>query len=62
MRLYGERHPAAKLTDEDVLNIRHLCTVGHRNIKVIARNYKISPANVKKIVKEETWKHLIKWQ
>lgn len=61
MRLYGERHPASKLTDQDVMNIRHLWDIGHRNVKVIASNYRISPANVMKIVNEKTWKHLIKW-
>jgi len=54
----GQSHPSAKLTDEQVLNIRKLWRMGHRNIRVIARNNKVSPANVNKIVKMQTWQHL----
>jgi hypothetical protein len=54
----GQSHPSAKLTDEQVLNIRKLWKMGHRNIRVIARNNKISSANVVKIVKHKTWQHL----
>jgi len=45
--LRGQTHPAAKLTDEQVLNIRRLWNMGHRNVKVIARNNK-----------GKTWAHL----
>ena len=48
-------------TKEQILQIRELYKVGHRNINVIARNYKVSPANIKKIVTNETWKHMVKW-
>jgi len=54
----GQTHPSAKLTDEQVLNIRKLWRMGHRNIRVIATNHKISSANVIKIVKNKTWQHL----
>lgn len=54
----GQTHPQAKLTDEQVLNIRELWSMGHRNVKVIARNNKVSPANVIKIVNRKTWTHL----
>ena len=54
----GQTHPSAKLTDEQVLNIRKLWRMGHRNIRVIATNHKISSANVVKIVKNKTWQHL----
>ena len=56
--LRGQSHPSAKLTDEQVLNIRKLWAMGHRNIRVIAANHKISSANVIKIVKMQTWQHL----
>jgi hypothetical protein len=56
--LRGESHPSAKLTDEQVIQIRKLWEMGHRNIKVIARNNKVSPSNVKKIVERKTWIHL----
>jgi len=32
--------------------------MGHRNIKVMARNNKVSPSNVLKIVQRKTWAHL----
>lgn len=56
--LRGQSHPSAKLTDEQVLTIRKLWAMGHRNIRVIARNNKVSPANVIKIVTNQTWQHL----
>ena len=59
--LRGEAHPMHKLTEEQVLQIRELYKIGHRNINVIARNYGVSPANIKKIVTNETWKHMVKW-
>lgn len=54
----GETHPSAKLTNQQVMDMRTLWKIGHRNIRVIAKNYGISQSNVKKIVEGETWKHL----
>ena len=59
MALYGESHPSSKLTEEQVTSIRNLYKIGHRNIKVLARNNGVSPANIRRIVKGETWKHLL---
>jgi len=56
--LRGQQHPSAKLTDEQLLNIRDLWKMGHRNIKVIAQNNKVSPSNVLKIIQRKTWNHL----
>ena len=56
--LRGQSHPSAKLTDEQVIQIRRLWKMGHRNVRVIARNNKVSPANIIKIVKNQTWTHL----
>lgn len=58
-RLCGEHHPAHKLTEEQVKQIRKLWLRGHRNIKVLARNNGVSQANIRKIVKGETWVHLL---
>jgi hypothetical protein len=58
MVLRGEMHPGHKLTEKQVLTIRDLWNIGHRNVKVLARNHRVSPANIKKIVMKETWKHL----
>ena len=46
MKLVGEAHPMHKLTEVQILEIRELYKIGHRNINVIARNYKVSPANI----------------
>ena len=59
--LRGEAHPMHKLTENQVLQIRELWKVGHRNIKVLAKNHGVSQANIKKIVTNRTWTHMLKW-
>ena len=59
--LKGEAHPMHKLTEKKVTQIRELWKVGHRNVRVLARNNGVSPANIKKIVTNQTWTHMIKW-
>ena len=61
MRRYGEQHPHSKLNNKQVVQIRNLWDIGHRNIRVIAKNFGVSTTNIRKIVEGETWKHLIKW-
>jgi len=56
-RLRGESHPRAKLTAEQVLQIRDLYSKGF-STAVIARNFKISTWNVEEICKRKTWTHL----
>jgi Mor family transcriptional regulator len=60
-KLIGEQHPMSKLSNGDVQQIRTLWRIGHRNIRVIARNYKVSTTNIRKIVRGDTWKHLL-WE
>lgn len=50
-----------KLTEKQVTQIRELWKVGHRNTKVLARNNGVSSSNIKKIVTNQTWTHMIKW-
>ena len=59
MALRGESHPQHKLTEQQVNTIRTLWKVGHRNVRVLARNNGVSPANIRRIVKNETWTHLL---
>jgi hypothetical protein len=59
--LRGELHPMHKLTEEDVKNIRALWKRGHRNVIVLARNHRVSPSNIKKIVTNKTWTHILVW-
>lgn len=56
-KLRGENHPRAKLTNEQVIEIRKLYNAGFSN-KLIARNFKISTWNVEEIGKRRTWTHL----
>ena len=59
--LRGEAHPMHKLTEDQVTQIRELWKRGHRNIRVLARNHGVSQANIKKIVTNRTWTHMLKW-
>ena len=59
MSLRGESHPAHKLTEDQVKSIRKLWAIGHRNIRVLARNNGVSTTNIRKIVKGETWTHIL---
>ena len=56
--LRGQSHPSSKLTDEQVIQIRKLWKMGHRNCRVMARNNKFYSANILRIVRNETWTHL----
>jgi hypothetical protein len=40
------------------LMIRYLWKIGHRNIRVMARNHNVSASNIKKIIDKKTWAHL----
>lgn len=53
----GENHPRAKLTTEQVRQIRDLFSKGF-STNVIARNYKVSTWNIEEIVKRKTWTHI----
>lgn len=53
----GESHPNAKLTNEQVIQIRDLYSKGF-SVNVIARNFKVSQWNVKEIVSNNTWTHI----
>jgi hypothetical protein len=59
--LRGESHPMHKLTEQQVTQIRDLWRIGHRNVKVLARNNGVSQANIKKIVLNQTWRHILRW-
>lgn len=50
----GERHPAAKLTQEQVMSIRMRCANGEGRRK-IAREYGVSSTNVRHILKGRIW-------
>lgn len=56
-RQNGIKHGMAKLTDEDVIEIRRLRREGMRGMD-IAVKYKVTPQNISHIVLGKLWKHL----
>ena len=54
----GEGHPASKLTDESVYELRYLYDAGTFTNEQLARRYGISKSHVVKIGKRRGWKHL----
>lgn len=53
----GVNHPLARLTEEDVLDIRRKRQNGEA-VKAIAAQYRIHPTSVYKICLKKKWKHL----
>lgn len=55
----GERHPLAKLTDDDVREIRKRLR-GIRGLGgVVAKEYGVSQATISYILQGKTWKHIL---
>jgi len=54
----GESNPSSRLTEEKVYDILEQYTGERGQITQLARQYEVSPATIRKIVKRETWKHL----
>lgn len=52
----GIKHPKAKLTDNDVINIRKEYNF---NREYLSKKYKVSLASISLIINERTWKHLL---
>lgn len=53
----GESHARAKLTERQVRDIRSRHATGETRIS-LAREFKINPSGVSKIVARETWRHV----
>lgn len=56
--LKGERNPGAKLTEQEVRDIRSLHTLEASPFKDLGKQFGISPAAVRYIVTRKTWKHV----
>lgn len=54
----GEEHPAAKLTEKDVLEIRKLYEDSQNTKVELAEKYNVSRENIYRIVNHLTWKHI----
>lgn len=53
----GELHNLAKLTEDKVLEIRRLATIGYSQIK-LSEMYGVSFQQISRIIKRERWKHI----
>lgn len=54
----GSRNPLAKLTKEDVVQVRFLLATGLAQA-AIARQFHVDPCTICDIVKGRTWKHVV---
>ncbi len=55
----GDANPCAKLTEEEVLRIRHVYIYGRMGgYKNLSRIFNVSPTTIRYIVKRKTWKHI----
>ncbi len=55
----GEKHPNAKLTDDDVRTILHLAREKVCSQVVLAGMYDVRPSVICKIIKRKSWTHII---
>lgn len=55
----GIKHPQAKLTEQDVLNIRERYAKGESSYKIFnSGDYDMSYTNIKDIIAKRTWSHI----
>lgn len=54
----GERHPAAKLSQDQVCEIRGRAAAGPLNFEAVGREYGVTGRTVSYIVKGERWAHV----
>ena len=55
---YGEQHPSAKLSDEQVIEIRQLYRTGKYTYKQLAKRFEVSSAQIISIIRWKKWIHL----
>ena len=53
----GEKHPHAKLTEKEVIEIRRRCGSGESQTS-LASEYEVSPSTINGIIKRKSWKHV----
>ncbi len=57
-RANGERHPKAKLTENQVVDILKLCAHGNETDYSIAKAYGLSPNSITMIRQGNSWRHI----
>ena len=55
----GEDNPHSKLTNEDVIEIRHLYKKENISMKKLGAKFGVTASSVNQIVKGRSWKHLL---
>ncbi len=55
----GERHPAANLTEANVLEARRLYLAGNATFEMLARKYAVRVTTIHLAITGRTWRHLI---
>lgn len=56
--LPGDSNPAARLSTEDVLEIRRLAAAGPVNKKELGRRFGVSHTTIRGVIERKTWKHI----
>lgn len=54
----GERHGLSKLTEKEVLEMRHLHSIGRYNYKELGEVFKVSQVTARRIIIRMVWKHI----
>lgn len=55
----GSRNGRALLCESQVAEIRRLHSLGGRTMEFLAEQYEVYPTTIHKIIKRETWKHVV---
>jgi hypothetical protein len=54
----GEKNPKAKLSKEDIVEIRRKYELGIANQVELAEEYKVRNGHISKIIRKELWSHI----
>ena len=54
----GDKQPHAKLTDELVREVRHRHSTECVSLAELARQYKVSPSTISRVVRRQGWRHV----
>jgi len=57
-RLVGERNPKARLTEQNVLEIRRRAAVSDINKRELEREFRVSRHTIANVISGRSWKHL----
>jgi len=58
---HGEANPAARLTEEQVLEIKRLLARG-AGYRFLAQRYGVTPQTIGRIARGEGWRHVSEWK